>query len=187
MTVSVTVSVQLCGNQNQQTVDQAFIDSGIVKDLGIKLPSDGLNLIEVKYSSASVSCGTELKSLQTAEKPMIKYPTKSNTLYTFMMLDLDEPSPSLPTFRSVIHWLVINVKRDDLQSGFNIYSYLIPVPTPNMGAHRYVFMVFEQPKEFAIGSNAMIAVGSKFNVSEWASQNKVFGPVAGNYFLGKNP
>ncbi|XP_015791510.1 protein D2 [Tetranychus urticae] len=191
ITVSVTVNVQLCGNQNQQTVDEAFIESEIVKDLEIKLPSDGLDLIEVTYPNAicreSVSCGNELKSFQTLEEPIIKYPSESNTLYTFMMLDPDALSPAAPTLRSYIHWMVINVERDDLKSGSTIHSYIAPTPTPLLGAHRYVFMVFEQPEKFAVGSDAIVLERNNFNVAEWAERNRVFGPIAGNYFLEKLP
>ncbi|XP_015791453.1 protein D2-like [Tetranychus urticae] len=103
------------------------------------------------------------------------------------MLDIDAPSPSAPIMRSFIHWMVVNALGGQLEPQSTVHPYISPMPTPGLGAHRYVFMVFEQPKGFTIDPNATVLDRNKFNVAEWVKQNTLFGPVAGNYFLEGNP
>ncbi|GAY60953.1 hypothetical protein CUMW_206080 [Citrus unshiu] len=59
------------------------------------------------------------------------------------MVDPDAPSPSDPSLREYLHWLVTDIPATTGASfGQEIVNYESPRPT--MGIHRFVFVLFRQ-------------------------------------------
>ncbi|XP_051954398.1 phosphatidylethanolamine-binding protein 1 [Xyrauchen texanus] len=65
-------------------------------------------------------------------------------LYTLALTDPDAPSRKDPKFREWHHFLVINMKGNDISSGCVMSDYVGSGPPKGTGLHRYVWLVYEQ-------------------------------------------
>lgn len=63
------------------------------------------------------------------------------------MTDPDAPSRIEPTYREFKHWLVTNIPGMDVASGDTLTEFVGSGPPMGTGLHRYVFLVYEQPKK----------------------------------------
>ncbi|KAH7700373.1 Phosphatidylethanolamine-binding protein PEBP [Aphelenchoides avenae] len=100
------------------------------------------------------------------------------------MVDPDAPSPSDPSARSWVHWLVINIPGDKISQGVRMAGYDGPTPPPGTGLHRYVLLAFSQ--EAQIGSPKFTGI-SGFNVEDFIKNNNLHPtPVAGNFFRAQD-
>lgn len=100
------------------------------------------------------------------------------TFYTLLMTDPDAPSPSDPTEREYLHWLVTDIPGTTSNSfGREITSYEMPKPV--IGIHRYVFVLFQQK-----GRETVLPPRSRrhFNTRQFAQNNGLGLPVAAVYF-----
>ncbi|CAH0402843.1 unnamed protein product [Chilo suppressalis] len=59
--------------------------------------------------------------------------------------DPDAPSRQYPKLREFRHWLVGNIPGGNASAGETLSAYVSPVPPPNTGLHRYVYLVYKQP------------------------------------------
>uniref|UniRef100_A0A3P9JP17 Phosphatidylethanolamine binding protein 1 n=1 Tax=Oryzias latipes TaxID=8090 RepID=A0A3P9JP17_ORYLA len=66
-------------------------------------------------------------------------------LYTLALTDPDAPSRKDPKFREWHHFLVVNMKGNDVSSGCVLSDYVGSGPPRGTGLHRYVWLVYEQP------------------------------------------
>nr|BCD83045.1 phosphatidyl ethanolamine-binding protein [Lilium hybrid cultivar] len=72
--------------------------------------------------------GTRLKQSAVANAPLIEIGGRDvRTLYTLVMVDADAPSPSNPTQREYLHWLVTDIPegRDARFGGSHQYYHLL--------------------------------------------------------------
>jgi hypothetical protein len=107
--------------------------------------------------------------------------------YTLVMVDPDAPSPSSPTLRNILHWLVTDIpgstspSQDIWATGQEKMPYLQPAPIE--GLHRYVFLLFKQDKSTQF-DNLIEAPPSRvtFSVAKFVETYKLGIPVAGYYF-----
>ncbi|KAF7834534.1 protein HEADING DATE 3A-like [Senna tora] len=100
------------------------------------------------------------------------------TFYTLVMVDPDAPSPSDPSLREYLHWLVTDIPGTTGASyGQEIVCYESPRPT--VGIHRYVFVLFRQ-----LGRQTVYAPGwrQNFNTRDFAELYNLGLPVAALYF-----
>ena len=106
------------------------------------------------------------------------------------MVDPDAPSRQNPEYRSILHWLVGNIKiTNQGTTGQEIIQYIGAVPPEDGGMHRYVLLVFQQPgyiqfDEKPIPNNTFDGRAS-FSVKNFVSKYKLMGPIAGNFFQAK--
>uniref|UniRef100_A0A8C9PCY8 Phosphatidylethanolamine binding protein 4 n=1 Tax=Spermophilus dauricus TaxID=99837 RepID=A0A8C9PCY8_SPEDA len=88
-------------------------------------------------------------------EPIVKFPgALEGATYTLMMVDPDAPSRSEPTKRYWRHWLVTDIKGNDLKKG-NIQGQVLtpykpPSPPANSGFHRYQLLVYLQERDEVI-------------------------------------
>ncbi|XP_048775686.2 phosphatidylethanolamine-binding protein 4-like isoform X2 [Ostrea edulis] len=99
-------------------------------------------------------CGATIDKVEAKEAPAVHFEqVQPGTLYTLVMVDPDAPFRDSPTQKYWLHWLVTNIKGDNLISGNvlggdEIKQYNPPTPpkakpgTPN--PHRYLFYLLEQ-------------------------------------------
>ncbi|RRT81098.1 hypothetical protein GW17_00009981 [Ensete ventricosum] len=135
--------------------------------------------MRVSYGNKELTNGCELKPSMVAVEPRVEIKGRnSRILYTLVMVDPDAPSPSNPTKREYLHWLVTDIPETSNASyGNEIVSYESPRPTA--GIHRFVFILFRQSV-----CQTMYAPGwrQNFNTRDFAAAFNLGDPVAAMFF-----
>uniref|UniRef100_A0A8C2MPJ6 Phosphatidylethanolamine-binding protein 1 n=1 Tax=Cricetulus griseus TaxID=10029 RepID=A0A8C2MPJ6_CRIGR len=127
-------------------------------------------------------------------------------LYTLVLTDPDAPSRKDPKFREWHHFLVVNMKGNDISSGKVLSDYVgsgppsgtdapglrVALETPKwmfytlISLHRYVWLVYEQDKPLncdePILSNRSGDHRGKFKVAAFRKKYHLGAPVAGTCY-----
>ncbi|KAG5017907.1 hypothetical protein AAZX31_08G352700 [Glycine max] len=121
----------------------------------------------------------ELKPSQIINPPRVEVGGDDlRTLYTLVMVDPDAPSPSDPNMREYLHWLVTNIPATTSASfGQEVVSYESPRPTS--GIHRFIFVLFRQPRRMSIPAPGW---RQNFITRDFAEYYNLGLPVAAVYF-----
>lgn len=82
---------------------------------------------------------------QAKDKPDVVWPAEDGAYYTLMKIDPDAPSRENPGFRSISHWIVINIPGSMVKDGDEVIEYIGAGPPLGMGLHRYVYLIYKQP------------------------------------------
>eukprot|EP00897_Mesotaenium_endlicherianum_P007368 jgi/Mesen1/665/ME000109S10883 len=144
--------------------------------------------MKVLYGSREVANEVELTPTQAASHPVVEIHGKKGMLYTLLMVDPDAPSPDAPAFREWLHWMVV-----DIPGGIPAENTVPPAgkevvqyngPTPPLGLHRYVLVLFAQEEAISRTVPAVIARKS-FHTREFAKEMKLGLPVAALFFLAQ--
>ncbi|KAJ4781020.1 PEBP (phosphatidylethanolamine-binding protein) family protein [Rhynchospora pubera] len=135
--------------------------------------------IRVSFGSREVTNGREFKPSQVVKQPRVEIGGNDlRTFYTLVMVDPDAPSPSNPNLREYLHWLVTDIPGSTGASfGQELHCY--ESPRPNMGIHRFVFLLFRQ-----LGRQTVYKPEwrQNFNSREFAELYNLGSPVAAVYF-----
>ncbi|XP_032899001.1 phosphatidylethanolamine-binding protein 1 [Amblyraja radiata] len=105
--------------------------------------------LAVKYDGVDIDAlGKVLTPTQVQKRPVsINWPGCSPAKqYTLVLTDPDAPSREKPKFREWHHFLVVNMKGNDIKSGEILSDYVGSGPPQGTGLHRYVWLVYEQSK-----------------------------------------
>ncbi|KAJ6765625.1 PHOSPHATIDYLETHANOLAMINE-BINDING PROTEIN [Salix purpurea] len=95
-----------------------------------------------------------------------------------VMTDPDVPGPSDPYLREHLHWIVTDIPgTTDATFGREVVNY--EMPRPNIGIHRFVFLLFKQKGRQTVASPAS---RDKFNTRKFAEENELGLPVAAVFF-----
>lgn len=102
------------------------------------------------------------------------------------MADPDAPDPSITILGNFLHTIVSDAQPGCVinQLRKTVAPYMLATPF-GLAGHRYTFLVYRQPAGYeppAELSN-LPGVRARFNVTQYVTENKLEGPVAGNYFL----
>nr|KAF6312066.1 phosphatidylethanolamine binding protein 1 [Pipistrellus kuhlii] len=145
--------------------------------------------LQVKYSGAEVDeLGKVLTPTQVKSRPSgISWDgLDSSKLYTLVLTDPDAPSRKDPKFREWHHFLVVNMKGNDISSGTVLSDYVGSGPPKGTGLHRYVWLVYEQAKPLncdePILSNRSGDNRGKFKVASFRKKYDLGPPVAGTCY-----
>ncbi|XP_027111663.1 protein MOTHER of FT and TFL1 homolog 1-like [Coffea eugenioides] len=137
----------------------------------------------VQYGSKQVGNGCEIKPSHSAHKPAVRVNgsrARAASLFTLVMVDPDAPSPSDPTFREWLHWIVVNIPEGgDASEGKELVAY--QGPQPPTGIHRYVFALFKQRGRME-KPKTLPEPRHNFTTRQFASHNELGLPVAAVYF-----
>lgn len=115
---------------------------GIIPDIIDSKPGA---IAKVTYAGdVKVELGKELTPTQVKDQPEVTWEAEAGALYTLLMVDPDAPSRQEPTYREILHWLVINVPGNKVADGQVVAEYIGSGPPEGSGLHRYVFLVFKQ-------------------------------------------
>ncbi|ERE82355.1 phosphatidylethanolamine-binding protein 1 [Cricetulus griseus] len=106
------------------------------------LPGDGYAGVEV-HELGKVLMPTQVKNRPSSISWDGLDPGK---LYTLVLTDPDAPSRKEPKFREWHHFLVVNMKGNDISSVKVLSDYVGSGPPSGTGLHRYVWLVYEQDK-----------------------------------------
>ncbi|XP_040052345.2 phosphatidylethanolamine-binding protein 1 [Gasterosteus aculeatus] len=145
--------------------------------------------LTIKYDSVEVDeLGKVLRPTQVQRRPTaIDWegcdPSK---MYTLALTDPDAPSRKDPKFREWHHFLVVNMKGNDVSSGCVVSDYVGSGPPKGTGLHRYVWLVYEQPASLscdeAVLTNRSGDGRGKFRVQSFRLKYKLGAPVAGTCY-----
>ncbi|CAK9145421.1 unnamed protein product [Ilex paraguariensis] len=124
--------------------------------------------------------GQELFPSLVTSKPRVEVPGGDmRSFFTLIMTDPDVPGPSDPHLREHLHWIVTDIPgTTDSSFGKEVVSY--EVPRPNIGIHRFVFVLFKQKKRQTV----VTAPSSRdqFSTRKFAEENELGLPVAATFF-----
>ncbi|OVA03571.1 Phosphatidylethanolamine-binding protein PEBP [Macleaya cordata] len=134
----------------------------------------------VTYNSNKQVCnGHELYPSTVTTKPRVEvHGGDMRSFFTLIMTDPDVPGPSDPYLREHLHWIVTDIPgTTDATFGKEVVSY--EVPKPNIGIHRFVFVLFKQKRRQSVNSPSS---RDNFNTRTFAEQNELGLPVAAVFF-----
>ena len=92
--------------------------------------------MKVLYNSLKIKNREFLSISSTQIQPTIEFKAKTNKYYTLLMHDPDA------VLGNLVHWLVVNIHGNNLQSGFPVFPYLGPAPPLHSGIHHYIFEIY---------------------------------------------
>ncbi|XP_057960500.1 protein MOTHER of FT and TFL1 [Malania oleifera] len=140
----------------------------------------------VHYGSKQVANGCDIKPSAATGKPRVQLlggrSSTSNNLYTLVMVDPDAPSPSEPSLREWLHWIVVDIPEGmDATKGKEVVPYM--GPQPPTGIHRYVFALFKQEEGSSmVGRMAEMDARCHFSTRHFAAHYGLGLPVAAVYY-----
>lgn len=153
-----------------------------------------LTLTNVFFLQVKYSCrlwarhGHELTPTQVKKEPVyVGWDLfKPGTYYTLVMVDPDAPSRQNPELREILHWLVGNIRGNDIANGKTIAQYIGAAPPEGTGLHRYVQLVFIQPSHIKFDEpfihNRTTNGRTNFSLKKFVTKYNLMGPWAGNFF-----
>jgi hypothetical protein len=125
-------------------------------------------------------------------QPQVTFPhAKVNATYTFLVLDMDRPSPLAPFMSPYRMWLVVHIPGWDLlrgtvDNGLVISNWEPPNPAEFTGFHEYHQVLWEEPVGFdATAHLADTGFGRwRFDLRRFKDKHQLWGePAAKSYFL----
>ncbi|GFT63037.1 protein MOTHER of FT and TFL1 homolog 1 [Nephila pilipes] len=155
-----------------------FREKGIVPNIVPDLPT---SVIKVQYTEKALDCGTELPQNVTKFQPGISFTGKNEKLHTLVMFDPDAPTPEDPRLANYRHWVVEDIPGNNFYDGYTVSSYLAPDPPVTSDAHRYIFLIYEQPTNKKLHETFDDEKRTKFKLNTFVQKRKLIGPVAGNF------
>jgi hypothetical protein len=108
---------------------------------------EGQVTLSLSFDGARVQEGAALRPNVTRSAPAVTFAgTTLGAFYTLMELDPDAPDPANPQLRSYLHWLVLDIPgaSSGAAGGRTVVKYR--PSTPPVGTHRYIFLLFQQPR-----------------------------------------
>ncbi|KAL4297935.1 hypothetical protein GQ457_12G011650 [Hibiscus cannabinus] len=148
--------------------------------------------MSVTFCDKRVFNGHEFYPSTVVTKPRVEIEGGDmRTFFTLVMTDPDVPGPSDPYLREHLHWIVtdipgttdvtfgrfFSVRLDVLLDRREVVSY--ESPRPNIGIHRFVFVLFKQKRRQTIKSPSS---RDHFDTRNFAAENDLGLPVAAVYF-----
>nr|ADO64261.1 KSN [Rosa chinensis var. spontanea] len=133
----------------------------------------------VTYSTKLVFNGHELFPSAVTAKPRVEIQGGDmRSFFTLVMTDPDVPGPSDPYLKEHLHWIVTDIPgTTDVTFGREMVSY--EMPRPNIGIHRFVFVLFKQKRRQSVNPPSS---RDHFNTRSFAAENDLGLPVAAVYF-----
>ena len=170
-------------------------ENGIVPDAIDTVPPEQINVAfpheHHGHHAVSVRMGDQIEPIKVILEPTVTWDASADILYTVTLFDLDAPSRETPTFRSTLHWLIVNVPGKYTRLGDVLCEYSGPKPPPEGGLHRYVVLVYAQSKKMDLAAENPIRMSSpdgqqrrkNFSIRDFAKSHGLGEPQAGMFFL----
>ncbi|GAV60750.1 PBP domain-containing protein, partial [Cephalotus follicularis] len=145
----------------------------------------------ITYKSKQVYNGHEFYPSAVTTKPRVEIQGGDmRSFFTLVMTDPDVPGPSDPYLREHLHHtgtllffffflikMFLRVSICIYMIGREVVSY--EIPRPNIGIHRFVFVLFKQKRRQTVNSPSS---RDNFNTRNFAAENDLGLPVAAVYF-----
>ncbi|KAF7767885.1 hypothetical protein Agabi119p4_7128 [Agaricus bisporus var. burnettii] len=174
-------------------VRRAFADANIPEDLSINFEPTALLQVTFPQGDSdpiTLHAGVQLRRDSTAGPPTYAVSgTSCPGPFVIASVDPDAPTPQTPTSSQIRHFLGGNFfprGSDGMLSNSTaaVSGFRQPTPPAGSDAHRYIFLLFEQPEGF----NDQTVVTpetpiSLFNISAFAAEVGLGDPIAGTFML----
>ncbi|KAE9585590.1 hypothetical protein Lal_00009814 [Lupinus albus] len=137
--------------------------------------------MSVTYNHNKQVCnGFEFFPSSVTTKPKVQvHGGDMRSFFTLVMTDPDVPGPSDPYLREHLHWIVTDIPgTTDATFGKEVVKY--EMPRPNIGIHRFVFLLFKQKGGQTV--NKIPSSMDLFNARNFAHINDLGPPVAAVFF-----
>ncbi|CAN6478739.1 unnamed protein product [Victoria cruziana] len=158
------------------SVDPLVVGRVIGEVIDMFMPSVSMSIC---YGNKQVTNGCDIKPSLTVDPPTVNIAGRVEQLYTLVMTDPDAPSPSEPSMREWVHWIVADIPgATDPSQGREILPYM--GPRPPIGIHRYVFVLFQQQAPATMVTAP--PTRANFNTRAFAARYGLGLPVAAVYF-----
>ncbi|KAK9280110.1 hypothetical protein L1049_013797 [Liquidambar formosana] len=130
-------------------------------------------------SNKQVYNGHELFPSSVTIKPRVEvHGGDMRSFFTLVMTDPDVPGPSDPYLRERLHWIVTDIPgTTDSTFGREVVSY--EIPRPNIGIHRFVFVLFKQQRRQTVSTPSS---RDRFSTRKFAEENELGLPVAAVFY-----
>ncbi|XP_056393146.1 phosphatidylethanolamine-binding protein 1-like [Hyla sarda] len=144
--------------------------------------------LRVKHKEVCIDkLGKVLKPCQIKDRPTIEWEGMDpKKLYTVILTDPDVPGKHDRSMAQWHHYLVVNVKGNDLNSGNTLTEYVGSGAGKGTGLHRYTWLVYEQPTSLKCDephlSDRTAQGREKFNAHAFRKKYGLGPPVAGVCF-----
>ena len=139
--------------------------------------------MEIIYPSIRLYKNNLFLSIEESSvEPIINLDYKLKSFYTLLMFDPDAVGGNK------IHWLIINITKNDISMGNTIVNYKGPKPPKDSGKHHYVFSFFKHhklidPRNVVLDSR-FIELETLFSMLK--TNNNYFTLENIKYFVSKN-
>nr|AGT41971.1 TFL1 [Dimocarpus longan] len=135
--------------------------------------------MSVTFNNKQVCNGHEFLPSAVTNKPRVLIQgADMRSFFTLVMTDPDVPGPSDPYLREHLHWIVSDIPgTTDATFGKEVVGY--EIPKPNIGIHRFVFVLFKQKCRQTISAPAS---RDQFSTKAFAAENDLGLPVSAVYF-----
>ncbi|XP_050353601.1 protein D1-like [Nymphalis io] len=171
--------VSCYGDAQNSRVATAFLDNKLIPNIETVAPQ---LFISVNYSTVNVDLGTTVNPLQTLLQPTVSFKANSTGLYTFMFFGPDLPIDFIPRYTQFLHWLIVNIRGANMESGDTLASYFPPTPYP--GGFPYLFLLYQQSEWIdpePLDSLCSILNRPGFDPVEFKERHNLTGPISGNF------
>ncbi|KAL3839802.1 hypothetical protein ACJIZ3_024393 [Penstemon smallii] len=134
----------------------------------------------IRYGNKQVFNGYEFYPSAVTAKPKVEVQGGDlRTFYTLVMTDPDVPGPSDPYLREHLQWLVTDIPgTTDVTFGKEVVRY--ESPRPNIGIHRFVFVLFKQKGRQTVTN--LPTSTDYFNTRRFSADNDLGLPIASVFF-----
>ncbi|TFK69553.1 PEBP-like protein [Pluteus cervinus] len=177
-------------------VVRAFTTANIPTNLNIRFNPTSLLQVDFPQSASrpvAIHAGIQLPRNQTAGPPLFSADQiTSRGPFVIAAVDPDAPTPQAPTASQIRHFLGGNffIKDDGVLANNTpaVSNYLQPTPPAGSPAHRYIFLLYNQPSTF--NQQTIITPSSpiqSFNISQFAISVGLGNPIAGTFMLVAPP
>ena len=118
--------------------------------------------MEVIYNNKLIKNNEYVMVIETQIEPQIVFRGNKNNIYTLIMYDPDAINVTH------IHWIVSDIKENNIKNGKVLTPYKGPAPPPKTGKHRYIFELYLQGNNLNISerSISIISVRNKMSLNE---------------------
>ncbi|KAL6052489.1 Phosphatidylethanolamine-binding protein 1 [Balamuthia mandrillaris] len=114
------------------------------------------------------------------ERPSVKFTPEPGAYYTLALVGPDGPNHNTSSGSSCFchrvwrHWLVVNIRGNEVQKGDEVTDYSGPSPPKGAGLRRYTFVLFKQPSSIVWTPLMNDARGrSGFSINDWVIRHRL--------------
>jgi len=118
--------------------------------------------MKVIYNNKLIKNNEFIKVSETQIEPQIYFNNNKNNIYTLIMYDPDAINGTH------IHWIVSDIKKNNVKNGKVLISYKGPAPPPKTGKHRYIFELYLQGNDINVNerSISILSLRNKMSLNE---------------------
>lgn len=125
--------------------------------------------LDIYYNNKKIENNEFITPIESKNKPVVKINSNTNKIYTLIMYDPDAINGTH------VHWLIININDNNINSGKIILSYKGPSPPLKTGKHRYIFELYEQNRindieEMTERNVSIETIKNKLSISKYISK-----------------